>query len=223
MDSSRRTTLATGLLALVLTAGCTGGTDPAATDPADTGTSGGDSAAATGDGGLTEAVIFSSLTGEATRLSLDDGVTAALSAVGVELTATGGAEMETAGGTTTFVFPVTGGEATVDPEGSPSLTGTVEHEGGLELAALGRTATADQLVLDGGQQQLTAVIGGRRVPLLPLVTDPQLSSPGEQQATVTYSAASLDTSTVQSFADRLGLPALPSLAVNSLETTLEGS
>lgn len=216
MDIPRRITLATGCLALVLTAGCS-----EAADPADTEASGGSSAAASGD--VADAVTFEALTGEATSLTLDAAVVDALGAVGVDLTATGEATMETNGGTTTFTFPVSGGQATVDPAGSPAFTGTVEHEGGLQLSALGRSATADQLVLDGEQQQLTAEIAGRRVPLLPLVTDPQITQEGEEQATVTYSAASLDTGTVQSFADRLGLPGLPSLEVNSLETTLEGS
>jgi hypothetical protein len=141
----------------------------------------------------------------------------------VDLRATGGAQVETSGGTTTFVFPVTGGQATVDPAGSPRFTGTVEHQGGLQLSALGRSATADQLVLDGQQGQLTAVVDGRRVPLLPLATDPRVTAEGEEQVTVEYSAASLDTSTVESFAEQLGLPALPGLEVNSLQTTLEGS
>ena len=217
-------TLATGCLALVLTAGCSD--DP---DPADTDAAGGASAAPTAVQGTDQAaadsgvVSLAALTGDSTRLSLDAGITDALGAVGVDLTATGGAQVETSGGTTTFVFPVTGGQATVDPAGSPRFTGNVEHEGGLQLSALGRSVTADQLVLDGEQEQLTAVVEGRRVPLLPLMTDPQVTAEGEEQVTVEYSAASLDTSTVESFAERLGLPTLPSLEVNSLQTTLEGS
>ena len=224
MRTPRRTTLATGCLALLLTAGCSD--DP---DPADRGAAGGATATPTtvqgGDQAAADsgAVSLSALTGDTTRLSLDDGVADALSAVGVELTATGGAQVQTAGGTTTFSFPVTGGQATVDPAGAPRFTGSVEHEGGLRLSALGRSATADQLVLDGEQEQLTAVVEGRRVPLLPLATDPQVTTEGEEQVTVAWSAASLDTSTVQSLADRLGLPTLPSLEVNALESTLEGS
>ena len=224
MRTPRRTTLATGCLALVLTAGCSD--DP---DPADTGAAGGTTATPStvqgGDQAAADsgAVTFATLTGDTTRLSLDDGVTDALRAVGVDLTATGGATAETAGATTTFAFPVTGGQATVDPAGSPRFTGAVQHEGGLQLSALGRSATADQLVLDGEQEQLTAVVDGRRVPLLPLVTDPQVTVQGDEQVTVDYSAASLDTGTVQSIADRLGLPTLPSLEVNALQTTLEGS
>ena len=217
MDITRRITLATGCLALVLTAGCSD-----VEDPADTEASGGTSAAATDPDTQGDAVTLSTLTGDATRLSLDAGVIEALSAVGVELTATGGAEAETAGGTTTFVFPVTGGEATVDPAGSPRFTGTVEHDGGLQLSALGRSATADELVLDGEAEQLTAMVGDRRVPLLPLALDPQVTTE-DDGATVTYSAASLDTGTVDDFAEQLGLPTLPALEVNELEATLEGS
>lgn len=226
MDSPKRSTLATGCLALVLTAGCSNSSDPADSDAtpgttsAPTATTTESSAQAGADSG---AVTFSTLTGEATRLSLDAGVVDALSAVGVDVTATGGAQTETADGATTFVFPVSGGQATVDPDGSPRFTGTVEHQGGLQLSALGRSVTADQLVIDGEQEQLTAVVGGRRVPLLPLVTDPQVTVEGEEQVSVGYSAASLDTGTVDSFAGQLGLPSLPSLEVNSLETTLESS
>jgi hypothetical protein len=233
MTTSRRITLATGCLALVLTAGCTD-----TTDPTDTDASGGEASPTTpsptaeataqateeaspsAEGGE---VTFSTLTGEATRLTLDDGVTNALSSVGVTLAATGGAQMETSGGMTTFTFPVSGGQATVDPAGSERFTGTVQHEGGLRLSALGQNVTADQLVLEGADDELTAMIGGRRVPLLPLATEPQITSSGSEQATVAWSAAMLDTSAVQGFADQLNLPALPSLEVNSLETTLEGS
>ena len=221
MRTLRRTTLATGCLALVLVAGCSDDTDPTGTagGPATpTPVQGGDEAAAESG-----AVTFTTLTGEATRLSLDGGVTDALGAVGVEVTATGGATAETAGGTTTFAFPVTGGQASVDPAGSPRFSGSVEHEGGLQLSALGRSVTADELVLDGEQAQLTAVVDGRRVPLLPLAADPQVTQQGEEQVTLEYSAAALDTSTAQSIADQLGLPTLPSLEVNALEATLEGS
>lgn len=38
-----------------------------------------------------------------------------------------------------------------------------------------------------------------------------------------YSAAVLDTSAVEQFAEQLNLPTLPSLEVNSIEATLEGS
>ena len=235
MTTHRRITVATGCLALVLTAACSDTTDPADTDASGTGasptatsspTEGAAEGATEGTAESSEttetgAVSFSTLTGQATRLMLDDGVTSALSAVGVDLAATGGAQMENGGGTTTFVFPVTGGQATIDPSASEPFTGNVEHEGGLRLSALGQNVTVDQLVLDG--DQLTAMVAGRRVPLLPLATEPQVEQQSPEQATLSWSAEMLDTSAVQSFADQLRLPALPSLEVNALETTLEGS
>jgi hypothetical protein len=220
MTTFRRFTVTASCLALVLTAGCSDDSDPAG-GASPTPTAEASRTATASDQGA--AVTFDTLTGEATRLTLDAAVTSALSTIGVELTATGGARTETAGGTTTFTFPVTGGQATVDPAGSEAFTGTVEHDGGLQLTALGRSATVDQLVLDGERGQLTAMVAGNRVPLLPLVTDPRITQDGDEQVTVAYSATSLDSSAVQDFADQLGLPALPSLEVNSLEATLQGS
>lgn len=224
MTTRGRTSLATGCLALLLVTGCSedmGGGDAASTPAPGTATP-----TETADSAPTESaqegeVTFSTLTGEATRLSLDDGVVNALSAVGVELSAVGGAQQETTGGSATFVFPVTGGQATVDPS-SGAFSGTVEHQGGLQLSALGRSVTIDQLVLDGGQGELTAMVAGRRVPLIPLATDPTVMSEGDQ-ATVSYSPAALDTSAVESLTGQLGLPALPDLRVNELEATLTGS
>ena len=230
MNTPRRITLATGLLALVLTAGCTDApapadTDAAAGDPTETSETTDGAAATSEDGAAADAagmVELASLTGQETTLTLDDSVTNALSAVGVGLTATGGAQMTSADGMTTFAFPVTGGEATVDPGSGDPFSGTVQHEGGLRLSVLGQEVTVDQLVLDGAQDQLTAMVGGRRVPLLPLAMDPEVMTQ-EQQATLSWSATALDTGAVDSFAQQLNLPALPSLQVNELETTLEGS
>lgn len=224
MTTPGRTSLATGCLALLLVAGCsddTGGGDAASTQAPGAATATPTADASPSPTAQDGPVTFSTLTGEATRLSLDDGVVSALDAVGVQLSAVGGAQQETTGGAATFVFPVTGGEATVDPSAG-SFSGTVEHQGGLQLSALGRNVTIDQLVLDGGQGQLTAVVAGRRVPLLPLATDPQVTADGEQ-AVVTYSPVSLDTSAVESVTGQLGLPALPDLRVNALEATLTGS
>ena len=228
MTRTKRITVATGCLALLLSAGCTSDADSPDTDVADGGatpTSAPTSASPTAAASTPPAdaaASFATLTGEATRLSLDQSVVDTLGTLGVELTAVGGAQNETSGGAATFVFPVTGGQATVDPAASEPFTGTVQHEGGLRLSALGRNVTADGLVLDGQQGQLTAMVGGRRVPLLPLATDPEVSRSGEQ-VVLTYSAASLDTSAIESLAGELNLPSLPSLEVNSLESTLEGS
>ena len=236
MRALKRTAVAGSLLALVLT-GCSEGADPlepeagsepgveaevdpdvdAEVDPDVDPDVDVDAEAGAEDGPVT----FTELTGQATQLSIDDRVLSALAGLGVELSAAGGATSETAGGTTTFTFPVTGGEATVDATGTERFTGMVQHDGGLQLSAMGQSVTIDGLVLDGTQEELTAEVVGNRVPLLPLVTDPTITSDGEQ-ATVTWSAATLDTSAMAPFAEQLGLE-LPDLQVNTLETTLEGS
>lgn len=230
MRTRRRTALASLPAALLLVAGCTSDESPSATDD--------DTAAPTAaatesadpqpsaeteapEGG---AVTLDSLSGEATRLTVSEAYVNALSAVGAELSAVGGAQTETAGGSTTFVFPVTGGDVTVEPGGADPLAGTVEHSGGLQLAALGRTATVDGLVLDGDEDRLTAMVAGRRVPLLPLsVSDAQISQ-ADDQVVIEDSAVSFDAETLNALADELGVPVtLPAVDVGSLQVTLTGS
>ena len=196
---------------------------PAPTSPGGaTGTGGG-----TGTGGATAdataAVRLSNLSGESTRLRIDESFTTALRALRVELQPTGRAQVENTGGATTFVFPVTGGQVSLDPDGRERLSGTVEHRGGLRLSALGRTATVENLVLDAGQDQLTAEVAGRRVPLLPIdASDARIIVQGNT-VTVTDDGISLEGEAAQRLADQLGLPALPNVQLGQLESTLTGS
>lgn len=239
MDTRRRTTTTTTtacLLAVVLVAGCSDDESPSATDGTDASPPA--AAEATPGQDTTEepteeptegsaagaAVTLDSLTGEATRLTVDDGYVDALAAVGAELTAVGGAQTETSGGSTTFVFPVTGGTVTVDPEGSDPLVGTVQHQGGLQLSALGRSATVDGLVLDGDQDRLTATVAGRQVTLLPLsMSDAQVTQ-ADGQVVISDDAVSFDAETTNALAEQLGLPVtLPAVEVGSLASTLTGS
>lgn len=211
-----RRSLATASLAVLLATGCTAAEETP--DAANEGTE--SSASPAGETGVD--VAFETLTGEATRLTVDAAVVDALGAVGVELATTGGATTQSASGTTTFVFPVTGGEATVDSSAAEPFTGTVEHEGGLQLSALGRSVTADQLVLDGDPGQLTAMISGRRVPLLPLPTEPSVSGDSDEPV-LTYRTGAVEAGAVERLTGQLRLPSLPDLRVNELETTLSGS
>lgn len=238
MSSRSRRALATVPLIALLAVGCSGDEAPTATDadpstgteaPAE-GTEGAEpteDAEPTQDAEPTETEgpsSFETLTGDATRLTLDQRYVSALGTVGAELTAVGGAQTETTGGATTFVFPVTGGQATVDPTAADPFRGTVEHEGGLQLSALGRSVTLDGLVLDGEQDQLTAMVAGRRVPLLPLsMSDARISQSGDS-VVVQDSAVSLDAQTATELAQQLGLPiTLPDVNVGALEATLTGS
>lgn len=235
MSSRTRRALATVPLLCVVAAGCSADESPTATDD-ESSTATESPAEGTEDSAPTETAdttetadpqgpaTFDTLTGEATRLTLDQRYVDTLSTLGAELTAVGGAQTETTGESTTFVFPVTGGQATVDASAADPFTGTVEHEGGLQLSALGRSVTLDGLVLDGGQDQLTAMVAGRRVPLLPLsMSDARITS-SEDSVVVQDSAVSLDSTTASELARQVGLPlTLPDVDVGSLEATLTGS
>jgi len=234
--------VATTCLALLLAAGCSGDasspdpglasgppptpssspSSPSSPGPADTpAPTSSPGEPATTSGG--SAVTFATLTGQSTRLTVDASFLSALRRVGGDLTAVQGAQTEDMGGATTFVFPVTGGQATVDATGTDRFTGTVQHEGGLRLSALGKSVTVDGLVLDGQQDQLTAMVAGRRVPLLPLSTsDAQITRQGDQ-VVITDSAVSLDADAANALTGELGLPTLPDLKIGSLQVTLAGS
>jgi len=234
MSTRRWTTIATASLVVVLAAGCSDEESPSATDgsdssppasaPSDPSPEQDATEEPTEDSASGSAVTIDSLTGEATRLTVDDRYVSALGAIGAELTAVGGAQTETSGGTTTFVFPVTGGTVTVDPDGADPLVGTVQHEGGLQLSALGRSATVNGLVLDGDEDRLTAMIGGRQVTLLPLsMSDAQVTQ-ADGQVVIEDTAVSFDAETTNALAEQLGLPVtLPAVNVGSLESTLTGS
>lgn len=228
MRTPRRTALVTLPLVLALAAGCSDDETPSAAD-GDAAATATPSAAPTtesspADGAADGPVTLDEVTGEATRLTVAQGYVSALSAIGAELTAVGGAQTESAAGGTTFVFPVTGGQVTVDPEGADVLVGTVQHEGGLQLSALGRSVTVDGLVLDGDQDRLTAMIAGRRVPLLPLSPSDAQVTTSDGQVVVEDSAVSFDAETTNALAEQLGLPVtLPAIEVGSLQATLAGS
>lgn len=246
METMRmRNILAGSAAVLILAAGCSGGDDPppaaggGTTRPTAGSASAGQgtspmsaSSPATSPAGptttvpgapLTEPVRFSTLTGESTRLTVNAAFLDALRSVGGDLQPVGGAQAETAGGRTTLVFPVTGGRATVDPTGTERLSGTVQHRGGLRLSALGRSATIEDFVLDADSGQLTAMIGGRRVPLLPVnASDARITRQGDT-VVVTDEAVALNSDAAGQLARQLGLPALPSVDLGQLQTTLTGS
>ncbi len=175
-----------------------------------------------GSSGSSGEVTFRTLTGTATRLTVDQRFLDALQTVGASLTAVEGATTDTANGATTFVFPVTGGNATVGASGD-RFSGSVEHRGGLQLSGLGRSAVIDGLVLDGSSDQLTGMVAGRRLPLLPLSTSDAQITTGSGTATITDSAVSLTPDALNELAGQLGLPTLPTLSLGSLSVTLTGS
>ena len=64
---------------------------------------------------------------------------------------------------TALVFPVTGGHIVVS-----SLAGTIEHSGGLTFSHGGKSVTVTSFIVNTESKQLTALVGGQRVPIFDL-------------------------------------------------------
>lgn len=95
----------------------------------------------------------------ATTLALDPGAAAALTSLGVTpapiapATATSNGELS---------FPITS-----KPLGA-LLSGTIRHSGGISLTAGATTVNLERFWIDPFRRQLTAEVGGARVPILTL-------------------------------------------------------
>lgn len=100
------------------------------------------------------------LAGGSTTLSLDPTAAAALQSLGVEASVVAPA---TAGGSG-LSFPITGGKVN-----AKTFAGTISHSGGIRLAK-GATAVelTDFTITVSGQPNLSALVGGTRVPILSL-------------------------------------------------------
>lgn len=228
---TRTVIVATTSLVLLLAAGCSGDTSsPASSSPPASSVPGASapassepSASASASPSAGSAVTLTNLTGDTTRLTLDMGFLDAMRTVGVDLAPVEGAQVDTSGDATTFVFPVTGGHVTVDAAGTDRLSGSVQHQGGLRLSALGKSVTVDDLVLDGQQDQLTAMVAGQRVPLLPLSTTGAQITTQPDRVVISDDAVSLDSDAASALAGQLGLPGLPDLTLGQLQITLVGS
>lgn len=221
--------LALATAGLVLATGCSGSSDDVGALPSSSGSAGAGTTSASPSTGATASpspqgsMSLSSVGGKSTRLTLDSGFLDAIGKLGLTIGPVEGATSDDSGGSTAFVFPVSGGTAAVSASGDDRFSGNVQHQGGLQLSGLGQSVTIDQLVLDGSSDQLTGQIAGQRVPLLPLATGAdQVSSTGKQ-ISLEESALSLTPDSLQALADRFHLPALPSLTLGSLTSTITGS
>jgi hypothetical protein len=101
----------------------------------------------------------SSRTYGATSLRLDPGAVAALTGLGVTP-----APIAPAAATSTgeLAFPIT------NPPFSALLSGTIRHSGGISLTAGTTTVRLENFYIDPLRRQLTALVGGARVPILDL-------------------------------------------------------
>lgn len=167
-------------------------------------------------------LVLTSVTGTSTSLTVAPAFLRALGRLGVHVFAVDGARTSaSSAGTTTFTFPVTGGTATASPAGRDRFSGQVQHRGGLRVAGLGRSATVDQLVIDGSSDELTGRVGGHRVPLLPLRTGPEVTV-RDGTIMLDEGSAALEPAAQQALTSALHLPTLPSVTLGTLRSTITG-
>lgn len=95
----------------------------------------------------------------ATTLKLDPGAVAALTGLGV---APAPIAPATATATGELAFPIT------NKPFKALLSGTIRHSGGIALTAGATTVKLEQFWIDPLRRQLTALVGGARVPILSL-------------------------------------------------------
>ncbi len=121
----------------------------------------------------TPAAGTASLTAGTTTLELDPTAWQVLELAGVKLRAAGDAE----GRGATLRFPITGGQLRLSPAG-----GAINHAGALRFTARGERVRATDLVVDPAGNVVTAVVRGKRIPLLVLDMElpRDLPPPGEE-------------------------------------------
>jgi len=149
-------------IVVVLAAGCGASSNSSSTSTQTSNTPTSSSAAAT------KLVI----NGKHTTLAFTPAATSVWHANGVSLAAIAPA---TIANPALLTFPVNVGEVSI-----PGLQGTISHQGGLTFTHAGKSVSATDFVLNTAESVLTAMVGGKRVPLLHLtLTEPSTSNNGE--------------------------------------------
>jgi hypothetical protein len=103
-----------------------------------------------------------------TGVVINPAVSAAFKTAGISVTA-----VAPATGTTTLLFPVSGGQIMVT-----TLAGTVDHAGGLTFSHGGKSVTLTNLVINTNTKQLTGTIGERSMPIFNLNLPSRLRGSG---------------------------------------------
>jgi len=96
--------------------------------------------------------------GKSTDVVVNPAVSAALKQAGVTITAIAPATAKAA-----LLFPVSGGQIVV-----ATLAGTVQHSGGLTFRHGGKSVTLTNLIINTKTKHLTAMVGGRSMPVFGL-------------------------------------------------------
>jgi hypothetical protein len=135
------------------------------------------------------------VTGGSTTLRLDRSAAAVFDAVGVDIAPLGEATLEDG----RFRFPISGGRVDVD-----TLSGRIEHAGGLRFRAAGQTLDARDLVIRPGDKVLTAEIAGERLPLLGVDLG-AFTAPTSDRLVLPGRAAALSTDVLPALEDELGV------------------
>ena len=135
------------------------------------------------------------IAGGRTTLRLDATLRRVLDLAGVEVAPAGQARRTERG----VAFPITGGRLDLG-----AVTGRVEHAGGLRFAVGGRGLEATELVVEPGEQRVTAQVAGRRIPILSLDPGrPRVAPTGD--TVVLPASVGLAREAAQALNDRLGV------------------
>lgn len=207
---------ASGFTALLLVTGC--GPSGEAPEAAPAVTEEAEAVAESAGNALDEAVTVEDVAGGQTQLTFDQGFLDTLRSLQIDVQPIAPATMEGS----TFSFPMTGGNVTVDAEGSDPLMGMVEHEGGLQLSALGRSVDFSNLMLDAEAGQVTAEVNGRRVPFVNLGQDAANVAREADEIMVSQEAMTFSPEALQAITEQLNLPniQLPEVTMGQLETMI---
>ena len=127
-------------------------------------------AAGTADPGGAPAAQVEQLSGKSTSVVVDANTASVLQKNGVTVTPVGPATADTSNGLSVS-FPITNGFVAVYPQTSlPFIRGLVSHAGGLTFSAGGKSLTVTDFMVNPGNSELYATVGGSGavVPLLDL-------------------------------------------------------
>lgn len=218
---------ASGFAALLLVTGCGPSGEapeaaPAATGEADATTEApaAESSASGSAAGGGESVTIEQPDGGQTQLTLDQGFLDTLRTLQVDVQPVAPATIEGS----TFSFPVSSGTVTVDPEGGSGdpFMGTLEHEGGLQMSALGRSVEFTNLILDADSGEVTAEVNNRRVRLFGLGQGAADVARQADEFNISEQAAAFDPEALQALTEQLNLPnvQLPETTMGQLDVMI---
>ncbi|MDQ2960528.1 MAG: hypothetical protein M3R48_05700 [Candidatus Dormibacteraeota bacterium] len=128
-------------------------------------------ATGTADPGRVATAQVEQLSGTSTTVDVNASTAAVLQQNGVTVTPVAPATASTSGGGLSVTFPITNGYVAVYPQSSlPFIRGLLSHSGGLTFSAGGKSLTVTDFMVNPGNSELYATVGGSGavVPLLDL-------------------------------------------------------